>query len=40
MNEKLAIELDIAGNQCCTSLSRQCEVRQKLDGEVTEVLQQ
>jgi hypothetical protein len=38
-HEKLAIELDIANNQCCTSFSDSW-VRQKLDGEDTEVLQQ
>jgi hypothetical protein len=38
-HEKLAIKPDIAYNQCCTSRLNSW-VRQKLDGEVTEVLQQ
>ncbi len=38
-HENLAIDLDITDNQCCTSRSDNW-VRQKQDGEVTEVLQQ
>jgi hypothetical protein len=39
-NETLATELDIANNQCCSSLQTELDKAKKLDKEVTEELWQ